>query len=60
MRDHSSDPVPILIAGKGVRSDQVIKFGERPSMRGGIGHIVGQDILPIMMGLAGRVSKFGA
>ncbi|MHA2328321.1 MAG: 2,3-bisphosphoglycerate-independent phosphoglycerate mutase [Candidatus Hodarchaeales archaeon] len=60
MRDHSSDPVPILIAGQGVRSDHVNRFGERDSMRGGLGQIIGQEILPIMMGLAGRVNKFGS
>ncbi|MFX1283896.1 MAG: 2,3-bisphosphoglycerate-independent phosphoglycerate mutase [Promethearchaeota archaeon] len=60
MRDHSSDPVPVLIAGEGVRSDQVTEFGERPTMRGGLGHLIGQQIIPLMLGIAGRVHKFGA
>ena len=59
MRDHSSDPVPILIAGEGVRQDHVTEFGERATMRGGLGHLIGQEIIPFMLGIAGRVHKFG-
>ncbi|MFX0212124.1 MAG: 2,3-bisphosphoglycerate-independent phosphoglycerate mutase [Candidatus Hodarchaeota archaeon] len=60
MRDHSSDPVPVLMAGEGVRPDQVTEFGERPTMRGGLGHLIGQNLIPLMLGIAGRVHKFGA
>lgn len=60
MRDHSSDPQPILIAGEGVRSDQVTEFGERATMRGGLGHFVGQQLIPVLLGIGGRVHKFGA
>ncbi|MFW9906872.1 MAG: 2,3-bisphosphoglycerate-independent phosphoglycerate mutase [Candidatus Thorarchaeota archaeon] len=60
MRDHSSDPLPILMAGEGVRSDHVVEFGERPTMRGGLGHIYGQKVIPIMLGLVGMTHKFGA
>lgn len=60
MRDHSSDPQPILIAGKGVRPDQVTEFGERATMRGGLGHFVGQQLIPVLLGIGGRVHKFGA
>ncbi len=60
MRDHSSDPLPVLIAGEGVRPDQVTEFGERPTMRGGLGHLIGQQLIPLMLGIAGRVHKFGA
>jgi 2,3-bisphosphoglycerate-independent phosphoglycerate mutase len=60
MRDHSSDPLPILIAGEGVRPDHVTEFGERPAMRGGLGHITGQKVIPIMLGLIGMTHKFGA
>ncbi len=60
MRDHSSDPLPFLLVGEGVRPDHVNEFGERSTMRGGLGHIIGQDIISLMLGLAGRVHKFGA
>ncbi|MHA2246140.1 MAG: 2,3-bisphosphoglycerate-independent phosphoglycerate mutase [Candidatus Hodarchaeales archaeon] len=59
MRDHSSDPVPILIAGEGVRPDQVNEFGERPTMKGGLGHLQGQKLIHLMLGIAGRVHKYG-
>ncbi len=33
--NHSGDPVPLLIAGGGVRPDRTETFGERECMRGG-------------------------
>lgn len=60
MKDHSSDPLPVLIAGEGVRPDHVTEFGERPTMRGGLGQISGQEIIPYLLGIAGRHTKFGA
>ena len=60
MRDHSSDPLPILMTGEGVRPDHVTEFGERPTMRGGLGHINGQKVISIMLGLIGKTHKFGA
>ncbi len=60
MRDHSSDPLPILIVGEGVRTDQVSEFGERPTMNGGLGHILGQEVIATMLGIAGKTHKFGA
>ena len=58
--DHSGDPVPLLIAGKGVRTDDVGAFGERNAMKGGLGHIRGNDLLNILFQLAGLSEKFGA
>lgn len=60
LRDHSSDPLPILMVGEGVRSDHVSEFGERPVMKGGLGHLMGLEVLPIMLGLAGQTTKFGS
>jgi 2,3-bisphosphoglycerate-independent phosphoglycerate mutase len=60
MKDHSSDPSPVLMAGNGVRPDQVEVFSERSTMLGGLGHIIGQELLPTLLGLSGRVNKFGA
>jgi 2,3-bisphosphoglycerate-independent phosphoglycerate mutase len=60
MRDHSSDPLPIVIAGEGVLHDDIEKFSEYAAMRGGLGHLLGQEVIPVMLGLAGRVHKFGA
>jgi 2,3-bisphosphoglycerate-independent phosphoglycerate mutase len=58
--DHSGDPVPLLIAGKGVRTDTIKSFGERNAAKGGICRIKGGDLLNILLQLAGLSEKFGA
>lgn len=60
VKNHSGDPVPLLIAGGGVRADYAESFGERECMRGGIGRVRGKYIVPMMMDLMGRTEKFGA
>lgn len=58
--DHSGDPVPILLWGPGVRTDDVHDFGERPCAHGGLGRIRGKDIMSILTGFIGVQEKFGA
>lgn len=58
--DHSGDPVPLIIAGNGVRPDGVSSFGERAAMSGGLGHMNGRDLMPELLNLSGRAEKFGA
>lgn len=58
--DHSGDPVPLLIAGKGVRTDDIKEFGERSAAKGALCRIRGRDILNILLQLAGLSEKFGA
>lgn len=60
VRDHSADPVPLLIHGPGVRRDSVRAFDEVSCARGGLGRLLGKDLLPILLDLAGRAEKFGA
>jgi len=60
VKNHSGDPVPLLIVGGGVRADYTESFGERECMRGGIGRVRGKYIVPIIMDLMGRTEKFGA
>lgn len=60
VKDHSGDPVPILIAGPEVRMDSVKTFGERPCMMGGLGHIKGLDLMNILTQLMGMQEKYGA
>lgn len=60
VKDHSSDPVPLLIWGKGLRSDRVDVFGEHTAAHGGLGKIRGKDLLNILKGQAGRAEKYGA
>jgi 2,3-bisphosphoglycerate-independent phosphoglycerate mutase len=60
LKNHSGDPVPVLIYGPGVRTDDVQTFGERAVARGGLGRIRGKDLMPIIIDLMGKSEKFGA
>jgi 2,3-bisphosphoglycerate-independent phosphoglycerate mutase len=43
---HTAEPVPLVVAGGGVRSDGTTAFGEREAATGSLGHMRGIDILP--------------
>ena len=58
--DHTADPVPVAIAGPGVRTDDVKEYGERAAARGGLCRIRGVDLVPIVMDLMFRTKKYGA
>lgn len=60
LKDHAGDPVPILINGPEVRTDDVTSFGERAVSKGGLCRIRGSDIMNILMDLMNRLEKFGA
>jgi len=60
IKDHSADPVPVLIHGDGVRTDDVTEFGERSCARGGLCRITGAGLLPTALDLANRAHKYGA
>ncbi len=60
VKDHTGDPVPVLISGDNVRVDDVQEFGERSVTKGGLGRIRGKDLLPILANLMGKTQKFGA
>lgn len=60
VREHTSDPVPVVIAGPGVRADDVHAYGERAAAKGGLCRIRGKDLLPILSDLMGKSKKFGA
>ena len=59
-RDHSGDPVPLLMFGEGVRTDGVTTFDEVAAMRGGLGRLRGRDLMPLLLDLADRSRKYGA
>jgi 2,3-bisphosphoglycerate-independent phosphoglycerate mutase len=48
---HTADPVPLVVAGPGVRPDGTETFGERAAANGSIGTIRGIDILPTLIRL---------
>ncbi len=59
VRDHSGDPVPILIFGPDVLASDVTRFCERSVAHGNLGRIRGFDITPIVMNYLGKIKKFG-
>jgi 2,3-bisphosphoglycerate-independent phosphoglycerate mutase len=60
VREHTGDPVPVVISGAGVRPDNVSAYNERAVVDGGLGRIRGKDLLPILADLMGKGKKFGA
>lgn len=60
VRDHSADPVPVVISGEGVRTDRVTAFDEVSCAEGGLHRIRGLDLMPILLDLLDRAPKYGA
>jgi len=59
-KEHEGDPVPVVISGPEVRTDDVKEFSERACAKGGLIRIRGKDLLPVIMNLLGKTRKFGA
>jgi 2,3-bisphosphoglycerate-independent phosphoglycerate mutase len=49
---HTDGPVPLLVAGAGVGSDAVESFGETAARGGALGHLIGPQIVPLLVGAA--------
>jgi 2,3-bisphosphoglycerate-independent phosphoglycerate mutase len=60
IRDHSADPVPIVIWGDGVRTDHVRSFDEIACAQGGLHRITGAAVMPIALDLINKAHKYGA
>ncbi|MEN6512464.1 MAG: phosphoglycerate mutase, partial [Methanoculleus sp.] len=60
IKDHSADPVPVIIRGEGVRMDDIVRYDEFSCAKGGLGRIRGVDLLPIALDLVNKSHKFGA
>jgi 2,3-bisphosphoglycerate-independent phosphoglycerate mutase len=60
IKDHSADPVPVIIRGDGVRMDDVVRFDEYSCAKGGLSRIHGCDLMPIALDLINKAHKFGA
>jgi 2,3-bisphosphoglycerate-independent phosphoglycerate mutase len=57
---HSGDPVPLLLAGPGVRADRVDRFGELDCAHGILGHLRGLDLMPVLLNAADRPLFLGS
>ncbi|HNS82878.1 MAG TPA: 2,3-bisphosphoglycerate-independent phosphoglycerate mutase [Methanolinea sp.] len=60
VKDHSADPVPLVICGEGVRVDRVTHFDEVSCAEGGLHRITGASLMPILLDLLNRSPKYGA
>ena len=60
IKDHSADPVPVLIHGEEYRVDDVTEFGERSCAKGGLSRITGTGLLPTAIDLINQAHKYGA
>lgn len=60
VRDHTGDPVPLMIKGPEIRVDDVEIFNEKAASKGGLCRIRGSDVMNILMDLMNRSTKFGA
>ncbi|MBU8932940.1 MAG: 2,3-bisphosphoglycerate-independent phosphoglycerate mutase [candidate division Zixibacteria bacterium] len=63
MKAHCADPVPIMFYGGGgesIRVDDVTAFNERACASGGLGHMVGLDVMPQVQNLLGKLHLVGA
>ncbi|MBN1762691.1 MAG: 2,3-bisphosphoglycerate-independent phosphoglycerate mutase [Methanomicrobia archaeon] len=59
LKRHCSDPVPLVIKGKGVRTDDVKKFDEISVASGGLNRIRGVDLMPILADYMGFFIMYG-
>ena len=57
--EHTGHEVPVLFWGPGFMKDSVGKFDEFACMHGGMGHIDGWDLFPVLVNAMGRGKKVG-
>ncbi|HYY64995.1 MAG TPA: hypothetical protein VE688_10295 [Gaiellaceae bacterium] len=57
---HSGDPVPLVVAGPGVRADLVTSFGELDCAAGILGQLRGPDLMPVLLNAADRPLFLGS
>ncbi len=55
---HSGEEVPITIRGGNVRVDSDTEFGERPTAAGALGHLRGEDLMPVLLNAAERANMW--
>ena len=60
LASHSWHPVPTLLAADTCRPDACQSFGEKESLRGGLGQFQAVYLMPLALAHAGRLAKFGA
>ncbi len=59
LKRHSSDPVPLLMHGSGVRRDSVAQFNEITCAEGGLGHVQGTHMIKTILDYMDKGEMFG-
>jgi 2,3-bisphosphoglycerate-independent phosphoglycerate mutase len=60
LKSHSWHPVPTLLVSDRCRPDGLTEFGERSSIRGGLGLFEARHLMTLALANAGRLGKYGA
>jgi 2,3-bisphosphoglycerate-independent phosphoglycerate mutase len=60
IKDHSADPVPLVLCGDGVRVDGVSAFDELSCAKGSLHRINGGSLMPVILDLINLAHKYGA
>ena len=60
MKAHSAEPVPVMYYGNNVRVDDVKAFNERACAVGGLGYMIGRDLMPQVVNYLGKLHLEGA
>ncbi|MEQ8786156.1 MAG: 2,3-bisphosphoglycerate-independent phosphoglycerate mutase [Pirellulaceae bacterium] len=60
LKSHSWHPVPTLLVSDCCRPDDQTEFGERNSVRGGLGQFEARHLMTLALANAGRLGKYGA
>lgn len=60
MKGHSGHEVPILMYGDNERCDNNNKFDEINCAKGGLGHMNGKDLMPVILNMLGKARKYGS
>ncbi|MDO5845869.1 MAG: phosphoglycerate mutase, partial [Methanocorpusculum sp.] len=60
IKEHSADPVPLLLHGDGVRRDLVTAYDEISCAAGAMCRISGGSLMPVLLDLIDKTHKYGA
>jgi 2,3-bisphosphoglycerate-independent phosphoglycerate mutase len=60
LRSHSWHPVPVVLAAKSARFDNLDTFGESNCRVGGLGQFPAKHLMTLALAHAGRLGKYGA
>ncbi len=60
VRDHTGDPVPVMIFSPELVGDGISEFDERNARKGSLCRLRGSDLMYTILDYANRVRKFGA